>query len=119
MKTRLKPDGLLLLSIRDYDALIADKPRFTSQHVQDRPDGRRVVFQLRDWARDGRGYRAHQFLIREIDGAYELKHFETEHRALLRDELMAAVRGVGYEDVRWHGPEASGYYQPIVTARNR
>ena len=119
MKTRLKPGGLLLLSLRDYDALIADKPRFTSQHVQDRPDGRRIVFQLRDWLSDGRRYRAHQFLIREIDGGYDLKHFETEHRALLHDEMMAAIKGAGYEDVRWHVPEDSGYYQPIVTARNR
>jgi len=119
MKTRLKSDGLLLLSIRDYDALVVDKPRFTSEHVQDKPDGRHIVFQLRDWASNGRRYRAHQFLIKENDGGYELKHFETEHRALLRDEVMAAVRGAGYEDVRWHGPEASGYYQPIVTACNR
>ena len=119
MKTRLKAGGLLLLSMRDYDALIADKPRFTSQHVQDRPDGRRVVFQLRDWLSDGRRYRAHQFLIREIDGGYDLKHFETEHRALLRGEMTVALLGAGYEDVRWHGPEASGYYQPILTARNR
>ncbi len=119
MKTRLKPGGLLLLSIRDYDALVADKPCFTSEHVQDRPDGRRVVFQVWDWASDGRSYRVDQFLIKENDGRYELKHFETELRALLRDEVMAAVRGAGYEEVRWHGPEASGYYQPIVTARNR
>ena len=119
MKTRLKPGGLLLLSLRDYDALIADKPRFTSQHVQDRPDGRRIVFQLRDWSSDGRRYRAHQFLIKQIDDGYELKHFETEHRALLRNEIMVAVLSAGYEDAHWHGPEASGYYQPIVTARNR
>jgi SAM-dependent methyltransferase len=119
MKTRLRPGGLMLLSIRDYDALIADKPLFTSQHVQDRPDGRRIVFQLRDWASDGRRYRAHQFLIKGIDGNYQLKHFETEHRALLRDEMTAAIRGAGYQDIRWHAPEASGYYQPIVTARNR
>ena len=119
MKTRLKPDGLLLLSLRDYDELIKDKPRFTSQHVQDRPDGRRVVFQLRDWADDGRRYRAHQFLIKENEDGYGLKHFETVHRALLRDEMMAALRDAGYRDIRWHHPEESGYYQPIVTARNR
>ncbi len=119
MKTRLKPDGLLLLSLRDYDSIVKEKSRFTSQHVQDRPDGRRVVFQLRDWASDGRGYRAHQFLIKQNDGGYELKHFETEHRALLRDEMMSAIRDAGYEDIRWHYPETSGYYQLIVTARNQ
>ncbi len=118
MKTRLKPGGLLLFSIRDYDALVVDKPRFNNEHVDDRSDGRRIVFQVWDWASDGRRYRNHQFLIKEIDGRYELKHFETELRALLRDEVMAAVRGAGYEEVRWHVPETSGYYQPIVTARN-
>ena len=64
MKTRLNPGGLLLLSLRDYDALVADKQRFNNEHVDDRPDGRRVVFQLWDWAGDGRSYRNHQFLIK-------------------------------------------------------
>ena len=119
IKTRLKPGGLLLLSIRDYDALVVDKPRFNSEHVQDRPDGRRIAFQVWDWASDGDRYRSRQFLIKEPDGHYEIKHFETELRALLRDEVMTAVRGAGYEDARWHIPDARDYYQPIVTARKR
>ncbi|MFQ5547711.1 MAG: class I SAM-dependent methyltransferase [Woeseia sp.] len=118
IKSRLKPGGLLLVSIRDYDALIADKPVFNSEHVQDRPDGRRVVFQVWDWASDGRSYRLSQFLLKETDGGYELKYFESELRALLRDEIITAVEHAGYEEIRWHVPEASGYYQPIVTARN-
>ena len=119
IKTRLKPGGLLLLSVRDYDALVVDKPCFNNQHVHDRSDGRRVVFQVWDWANDGRSYRNHQFLIKETDGSYEVKHFETELRALLRAELMAAIEDAGYEEVRWHVPEASSYYQPIVTARSQ
>lgn len=119
MKTRLKRNALLLLSVRDYDTLVVDKLRFNNEHVHDRPDGRRIVFQLWDWADSGRSYRNHQFLLKESDGSYEVKHFETELRALLRDELLAAVRDAGYEDVRWHVPEESGYYQPIVTARNK
>jgi len=118
MKTRLKPGGLLLLSMRDYDALIADKPRFNNQHAHDKPDGRRVVFQLWDWAVDGRRYKMNQFLIREINGRYDFKHFHTELRALQRDEILAAVRNAGFEKVSWYFPEDSGYYQPIVTARN-
>ncbi len=118
MKTRCKPGGLLLLSVRDYDELIVDKPRFNNQHAQDRPDGRRVVFQLWDWAADGCHYKMNQFLIREIDGSYDFKHFHTELRALRRDEILAAVREAGFEQVNWHAPEQSGYYQPIVTGRN-
>ena len=108
---------MTLISIRDYDELIEDKPVFNSQHVQDGPDGRRVAFQVWDWASDGRSYRLNQFLIKENDGGYELKHFETELRALLRDEIMSAVEDAGYERVCWHAPESSGYYQPLVTAR--
>ena len=119
IKERLKPGGLLLLSVRDYDALVVDKPRFNNEHVLDPPDGRRIVFQLWDWASDGGSYAIHQFLLKETDGDYEVKHFETRLRALQRDELIAAILAAGYEDVRWHDPEASGYYQPIVTARNR
>ncbi len=119
IKTILKPGGLLLVSLRDYDALIAEKPIFNSERVQDKPDGRRIAFQVWDWASDGRSYRLNQFLIKENEGGYELIHFESELRALLRDEIMTAVLGAAYEDVRWHVPDASGYYQPIVTARNR
>ncbi len=119
IKTRLKPGGLLLVSIRDYDALIAEKPIFNSERMQDKPDGRHIAFQVWDWASDGCSYRLNQFLIKENEGGYELKHFESELRALRRDEIMTAVQGAEYEEVCWHVPEASGYYQPIVTARNR
>jgi len=118
MKGRLNPGGLLLISFRDYDALVVDKLRFNNEHVDDRPDGRRIVFQLWDWASDGGSYRNSQFLIKETDGNYEVKHFETELRALLRDELMVAIEKAGYEEATWHAPEESNYYQPIVTARN-
>ena len=117
MKARLNPGGLLLISFRDYDALVIDKLRFNNEHVDDRPDGRRIVFQLWDWATDGGSYRNSQFLIKETDGNYEVKHFETELRALLRDELMTAVIRAGFEEATWHAPNESDYYQPIVTAK--
>lgn len=117
MKARLNPNGMLVLSVRDYDSLIQDLPRFNSQHVQDRPDGRRIVFQVWDWCEDGT-YRAHQFLARESGGEYGLKHFETTLRALCKSDLMDALNRVGFSDAQWHLPKTSGYYQPIVTARN-
>ena len=119
MKARLNPGGLLLISLRDYDALVVDKPRFNNEHVQDMPDGRRIVFQLWDWADNGRQYRNTQFLIKQTDDGYEVKPFETELRALLCDEVMAAFERAAYDDVHWHIPQKSGYYQPIVTARNQ
>ncbi len=118
MKSRLVPGGTLLLSVRDYGALVEERPRFNNEHVQDRPDGRRVVFQVWDWADDGRSYLMHQFLIRQDGNGPETHHFETRLRALQPDELIAALEQAGYADIRWHRPEESGYYQPIVTALN-
>lgn len=118
MKARLAPGGVLLLSVRDYDALAEEKPRFNNEHVQDRPDGRRVVFQVWDWERGGKAYVMHQFLLRETDAGFETNHFKTRLRALRRQELIAALGAAAYRDVRWHLPGDTGYYQPIVTARN-
>ena len=118
MKSRLAPGGVLLLSLRDYAPLVEARPRFNNQHVQDRPDGRRVVFQVWDWAEDGRCYAMHQFLIRQDGGSPETHHFQTKLRALLRAEVVAALERAGYADIRWHPPEDSGYYQPIISALN-
>ena len=72
-----------------------------------------------DWAGDERSSRNHQFLIGETDGTYEIKHFETQLRILRRHEILAGAADAGYGEVRWHPPESTGYYQPIVTGRNR
>lgn len=117
MKSRLLAGGLLILSVRDYDALVEDKPRFNNEHVQDRHDGRRVVFQVWDWSEDAGSYLMHQFLIRETDTGFETNRFRTKLRALRRDQLIAALERAEYHDIRWHPPDDTGYYQPIVTAR--
>lgn len=117
MKSRLLAHGLLLLSVRDYDALVEDKPQFNNEHVQDRPDGRRVVFQVWDWETDGSGYLMHQFLLRQTEAGFEANHLKTKLRALCRDELIAALKSAEYRDIRWHLPDETGYYQPVVTAR--
>ncbi|MCP4527901.1 MAG: class I SAM-dependent methyltransferase, partial [Aestuariibacter sp.] len=33
-----------------------------------------------------------------------------------RNELNEVLRTAGLTDIRWHMPDDSGYYQPIVTA---
>ena len=117
MKSRIRPEGLLVLSVRDYDALVEDKPQFNNEHVQDRQDGRRVVFQVWDWEDDAGSYLMHQFLIRQTDTGLETNHFQIKLRALRRHQLIAALENTEYQDIRWHPPDETGYYQPIVTAR--
>jgi hypothetical protein len=61
----------------------------------------------------------HQFLLQQAGQEWQTDHFETEYRALLRGELTSALQTAGLEQIRWHEPEVSGYYQPVVTARAR
>jgi glycine/sarcosine N-methyltransferase len=117
MASMLRPSGLLLASIRDYDGMVREGIRTEGPRVFDAPEGRRISFQVWDWADDGRHYRLQQFIVRQVGASWHTNVFATRYRALLREELEAALRHVGLTNVRWHESEASGFFQPIVTAR--
>jgi len=105
MRARLRPDGLLVASIRDYDSVVsekttgdgpvtpglpgvagqagADRPRATLPRVSDDAGGRRITFQVWDWADDGRSYAVNQFFLRETEAGWGVTHylFMTAHAA--------------------------------------
>ncbi len=112
---KLEDDGLLLLSIRDYDHEIQHKQRATKPRVMDK--GKRIVFQVWDWNEDGNRYITNQYMMQEKDGQWLTQVNKTVYRALLRSELSEALEAAGFRDIKWHMPPDSGYYQPIVTAR--
>ena len=107
--------GMVLITTRDYDELVKEKPRATEPRVFD--NGKRVVFQVWDWHDDGNTYVTHHFIVQEIDGEWRTKHHATIYRALLREELSRFLASAGFSDIEWHMPEQSGYYQPLVVAR--
>ncbi|NDJ77986.1 MAG: class I SAM-dependent methyltransferase [Chloroflexi bacterium] len=115
---KLRPDGLLLVSIRDYDHLTLNKPRATQPQVfDDEAEGRRIVFQVWDWAADGSGYTVNMFIMRQHGSRWDTAHHATRYRALLRAEYGNILAQAGFDDIRWHMPQDTGYYQPVVTAR--
>jgi glycine/sarcosine N-methyltransferase len=116
MWSKLNPDGLVLVSIRDYDRLLQEKPPATMPTVYDGPEGKRVIFQIWEWEPDGRTYRVHYFILRVREGQWQTFHQTMVYRALPRDELTNTLRDVGFSDIRWHMPDETGYFQPIVTA---
>ena len=118
MHARLREGGLLVISLRDYDQLLAERPRADLPRVFERPTGRQIAFQVWDWAADAPTYTVHQFIVHEAaGGAWQTHHEAAIYRALQRHELTGTLRHVGFHDIRWHEPSDSGYYQPIVTAR--
>jgi SAM-dependent methyltransferase len=115
----LRPGGLLIATIRDYDA-VETKPGAavpTEMRVLGEGASRRVTFQVWTWAADGRSYEVEQFILQPQGEGWSTMSVRTRYRALKREELSRALTDAGFVDVRWHMPQESGFYQPLVTAR--
>ena len=111
---RLSPGGLFVASIRDYDRMLEEKPRFSAPYVHKTAKGQRVLFQTWDWI--GENYRFIQYIIDDEDTP-QLSRFACEYRATRREELTALLRAAGCREVCWKMPEETGFYQPVVLAR--
>ena len=113
--SKLKSNGLFLASIRDYDALILQKPTMQPPAFYGTEGKRRIVHQVWDWI-DEATYTLHLFITSQSDQAWTTHHFVSEYRALQRSEFSTVLQSVGFHDVRWLMPTESGFYQPLVLA---
>ena len=114
MTGRVRRDGLLIASIRDYDLLLEEKPPYSPPYIHRTENGQRVAFQTWQW--HGRCCRLVQYIIEDGDTLHTSK-FECEYRAVRRAELTELLEACGCSGVQWLMPEESGYYQPVVIAR--
>lgn len=113
----LEPGGVLLASIRDYDALRVERPAGVPGGVRQREDGLEIVGQGWEWNDDSDLIRMHLFVLRQRGDDWHADVQTTWYRALLRSELDAALMRAGFVDIAWHMPSDTLYLQPIVTAR--
>ena len=111
---RVAKDGIFVASIRDYDALLQEKPPYSPPYIHETKKGRRVSFQTWNW--EGARYKLAQYII-DDEESLQVHKFECEYWALRRDELTDLLFTSGCRDVRWLFPEDTGFYQPIVIAR--
>lgn len=106
--------GIFVASIRDYDALLQEKPPYSPPYIHKTEDGQRVSFQTWNW--EGERYRLTQYII-DDQGALEVSKFVCEYRATRREELTRLLLEAGCREVQWKFPEETDFYQPIVVAR--
>ena len=117
MRRVLRDDGLLLLSVRDYDGIRAARPASAPPQVSPTAQGRVVTFQLWHWHEDGERYDLEHFQLVPDGDSWEVRVRRTAYWALTRGHLTDAVADAGFADVSWHEPESSGFHQPVLTAR--
>lgn len=111
---QIRPGGIFVASIRDYDSLLAEKPPYSPPYIHRTDGGKRVSFQTWDW--DGDNYRLTQYIIEDGDDL-KISKFVCEYRAARREELTNLLLANGCSEVSWKFPEETGFYQPIVMAR--
>ncbi len=113
---KLKSDGLFMASIRDYDALIVQRPAMQQPAFYGSEGKRRIVHQVWDWI-DEATYTLHLFITTQSGQEWTTRHFVSEYRAVQRSEISRVLQSTGFQDVRWLMPAESGFYQPLVLAR--
>ena len=118
MRAKLRSGGVLILGIRDYDQLVQARPHVTSPIVMESAEGRRIVFQVWDWAADGGSYQFELFIMTRVGERWETRSYTSRVRALLRMDLERALRAAGFRELQWHEPEETQHFQPLITARN-
>ena len=106
--------GMFVASIRDYDALLANKPPYAPPYIHRTDKGQRVSFQTWNWFGDN--YRLIQYIIDDED-TMKISKFECEYRATPRAELTDLLISNRCSNVVWQFPEETGFYQPIVIAK--
>ena len=111
---QLQEGGIFVASIRDYDALLQDKPPYSPPYIHKTDKGQRVSFQTWEW--EGDNYRLVQYIIDDEENL-QIGKFVCEYRATRREELTNLLLSSGCSQVIWKFPEESGFYQPIVIAR--
>jgi len=113
---KLRPGGLIIASIRDYDRLIVERPTIQPPSFFASAGKRRIVHQVWDWTSVD-AYTVHQYITVDSDGRWDCRHFSSKYRCLLRDELTIALTGAGFVEVEWLLPHQILFYQPIVIAK--
>lgn len=111
MVGRVRKGGIFAASIRDYDRLLEDKPPCSSPYIHKTESGKHVSFQTWDWSGD------HYFLTQYIidDGpSLKISKFDSEYRAVKKEELTDLLHKSGFGEVLWKFQEETRFYQPIV-----
>jgi len=118
MRRVLRDDGLLVLTLRDYDRLSAERPQVLPTHLSHTGDGLVLTVPLCQWSDDGRRYLLRQLQVAELpDGGWETVERTVQCRAYGRAEVREAAECAGLDGVRWVMPTEGHFYQPVLLAR--
>lgn len=116
MRSKLRPGGLLIITVRDYDKALVERPATTTPQINPGPP-RQVLVRLHDWdAADSPMYTIHLLVLTEGPTGWRVSHYSTRYRAIGREALKVAAEHAGFTQVRWNEGSDVGFHQPVMTA---
>lgn len=97
----LKPGGLLLIGMRDFEPLLEDRPRFIPGRVHDETDEQIITFDIWDWD-DGPPITVtfNSFIVRGKGETYRATKHPVVFRALTADEVEVVMSEVGFDNIQ-------------------
>ncbi len=119
MRSKLRPGGLLVISTRDFDRALVERPA-TAPPILVAGPPRRVVVRLQDWdGPDSPLYTVRFLLLTESGDGWTVAHHSTRYRAITSGALSRAAEDAGFTEITWLSGENAGYHQPVMTAVTR
>ena len=118
MRSKLRPGGLLVISVRDYDEALVDRPATATPQINPGPP-RKVLVRLQDWdSSDSPMYTVHFLVLSEGLAGWTVAHHSSRYRAVGRATLTRTAEDVGFTQVTWYSGKDVGFHQPVMTAVN-
>jgi len=116
MRSKLRPDGVLMVSVRDYDSAMIERPPLGPPLlVPGTP--RRLLLRLHDWdAPDSPFYTVRFIVLTETASGWTAEEHSTRYRAVGRAALTTAAADAGFADIAWLDSDAAAWHQPVMTA---
>lgn len=117
MRRVLRPGGTAVVTTRDYDRLVVERPTGTLPQVFESAGERVTSFQVWTW-RDGTDVYdlEHVQVYERGDGGVTSSRREASYRAYTSGALTGLARSAGLQDVRWHPSTETGFFQPVMSA---
>lgn len=116
MCRKLRPGGLLAVSIRDYDRALIDRPT-TAPPLEIPGPPRRLVVRLHEWdAPDSPLYTVRFLILTREPTGWTVAEHSTRYRAITSAQLTDSARRAGLDEIHWMSAADTGFHQPIMTA---
>ena len=113
IRSKTKPGGVFVMSMRDYDAL-QGRPTGTLPMTINSGGAPRVYVQTWTWERTRPIYRFNLFVMNGARKGWTVNSVSARYRAWKRSEMTAAFIKAGFSKVCWMMPRQSGYHQPVA-----